>query len=380
MDNPITWYDRIREEHRVLWHPETSSWYVTRFDDVWDLLVSPDLGARAKDTFTKKMTPEQREICSPLIDFISSWPVFSDTPRHTDIHRLLLPAFTQPEVERVIRAVREYVDGGFTTAEWNSEELLDLIVRPACKVALAQFLGMELAEFDKVPLWSRRIIAFAGQTEFNRQVMDEATEALAEFTEFVLSTAGRRRSALSAQLSQAADRGEISDADIVAIYAQMVTGFLQPTMSSLAAAVEALTRSEEYSEYFAQDPDTFISESLRLASPFHFAPRRTLTDIRVGEHVIPADERIVLLLVSANRDPRRFSDPLSFRMDRGRPPHVSFARGRYACLGASMAKQLMTTVLTAILDSRFGPLPALRVDWNVGRGMRMAERLVPAEL
>ncbi|GAA1918658.1 cytochrome P450 [Streptantibioticus ferralitis] len=377
MKNPIDWYDRIREEHRVLWHPETSSWYVTRFEDVWNLLVSPDLGARSKDTFIRKMTPEQREVCAPVIDFIAKWPVFSDPPRHTDIRRLILPAFSAAEVERVTDAVRVELDR-LGSGDRKPSELFEGLVRPACEAALAEFLGMDLREFDQVPAWAAQIMQFAAQTEYHPEVMPRAARALAEFSEFVLTSARKGRSALSAQLDGAISRGDIAASDVVAIYGQMVTGILQPTMSTLATAVELVSRGAEYREYFQSDPGTFVSEAIRLTTPFHFAPRRTLVDVDIDDEVIPAGERIVLLLVSANRDPRRFPDPLSFRMGRGQPPHVAFARGRYACLGAAMTRQLMTVALTAVLEGRSEPLSPLRVVWNVGRGMRAAERFEPA--
>jgi cytochrome P450 len=379
MEDPIAWYDEIRERQRLLWHPESDSWYVTRFDDVWDLLVDGRLGARSTDTFTDKMTAEQRSQCSGLVDFVTRWPVFSDMPRHTDVHRLILPAFGAEEARRILRKVVSHL-AETGNSPGHGAETLYADALDAGKVALTEFLGLFPEELDRLPGWSGKLIAFVGQGEdnFDEQIVAEANHALDEFTEFVSLVCARRGSVLSERLSAAMAAGEFELADAVAVYGQMVTGFLQPTMSALAFSIERLTEHERYRLFFDEDQEAFISESIRLASPFHFAPRRALEDIVLDGQTIPAGDRVVLVLVAANRDGRRFPNPLEFRIDRGRLPHVAFARGRYACLGASLARQVMGAVLTAVRKSAFGELPPLHATWNISWGMRMAEGLAPS--
>jgi cytochrome P450 len=86
-------------------------------------------------------------------------------------------------------------------------------------------------------------------------------------------------------------------------------------------------------------------------------------------HPVEQDARLVLLLVSANRDPRRFPDPLAFRMDRGYPQHIAFGRGRHACLGAAMATKMIQTILTALVEADFDVRPAPKVQWRTEMGI-----------
>src|SRR3569832_100395 len=64
-------------------------------------------------------------------------------------------------------------------------------------------------------------------------------------------------------------------------------------------------------------------------------------DIELHGERIPAGDRVVLLVGSANRDDRTFADP--DRYDLGRPDRelqqlASFGFGRHFCLGASLAR------------------------------------------
>lgn len=374
MSTVVQWYDDIREHHRVMWHPETQSWYVTRFDDIWELLVDNRLGSRSMETFTRRMTDEQAALCTPVLEFISKWPVFSDVPRHTSLHRLILPIFGAAQTRRLADVVRACLERE-VDAGWYGADLLRDAIRPAFEAGLADFLGISRSDLKKVPKWATKLMAFAGRMDYDHQVMTEASVALREFSDFVLTTCVAGHSVLSATMREALNDNSLDRSDVVAVYGQMITGFLQPTLSATSMAVQHLVNDPDGVARFRAAPEVFIEESVRLASPFHYAPRRTLEDIEIDNQVVPADQRIVLLLVSANRDPRQFPEPMEFRMDRGRPPHIAFARGRYACLGAALSRQLIHGVLDAVVARPSAVAPRSTVNWSIGRGMRMAESM-----
>jgi cytochrome P450 len=78
---------------------------------------------------------------------------------------------------------------------------------------------------------------------------------------------------------------------------------------------------------------------------------RTATeDVPRHGRVIPAGGRVVLMLGSANRDPRAFPEPDRYDLDR---PHdtqlASFGVGRHFCLGASLARLEARVTLEELL-------------------------------
>jgi cytochrome P450 len=64
------------------------------------------------------------------------------------------------------------------------------------------------------------------------------------------------------------------------------------------------------------------------------------------------------VLSSANRDPRRFSDPDRFDVHRKEGAHLAFAVGNHFCLGAWFGRHLARVSLEILLDR----LPGLRLD------------------
>lgn len=77
---------------------------------------------------------------------------------------------------------------------------------------------------------------------------------------------------------------------------------------------------------------------------------RTATrDLEIGGATIRAGEVTVLLLVAANRDPRRFADPDRLDVGRTDARQLSFGQGAHFCLGAHPARVEARIALASLL-------------------------------
>jgi cytochrome P450 len=66
-----------------------------------------------------------------------------------------------------------------------------------------------------------------------------------------------------------------------------------------------------------------VEETFRFHSPVGTAIRQTARDGTLDGVTIPEGAMVAAVLTAANRDPRRWSDPDSFRVDRGEGAHAS---------------------------------------------------------
>lgn len=372
--DPLGWFDNARHISPVLWHPETDSWYITRFDDVWRLLLDDRLGARSPEPFLRELGRSQRAAAQPFVEFLSRWPMFLDPPRHTLVRRVMRPAFTPAEVSRVAGIVGKGI--GPIDDVRAGADLMRTLLRPACRTALSALLGISADDFPRLVDWSERLMEFVGRGSIDFALVGEAEKALEELTDLTRRTLTAAASPLAASVGAAVNAGTVDLADAVAIYAQIVTGALEPTVAVLAVAVQRLGGGPAHVAGYRTDPDAFVNEAVRLATPFHLAPRRALQDLDVRGQHISAGSRVVLVLVAANRDPSRFPKPLDFLPDRG-GANVAFGRGRHACLGARITHHTIRPVLDAYL-SRFWPTPPpVAVDWRIGMGMRTPLGITP---
>ena len=101
--------------------------------------------------------------------------------------------------------------------------------------------------------------------------------------------------------------------------------------------------------------DTTIEEMLRWVCPVKNIKRTATRDVTLGERVVRAGDKVLLLYESGNRDESVFPDPDLFDIGRSPNHHLSFGGfGRHYCIGANLARlelrllfeELLTTTVT----------------------------------
>lgn len=123
----------------------------------------------------------------------------------------------------------------------------------------------------------------------------------------------------------------------------------------------------------------FVDEVLRLRPPADRVPRMVTRDVTVGAVTIRKGEIVELGLAAANRDPERFDDPATFRLDRTPNAHLSFGGGVHRCVGAALGKSVMVAAFDALLDIDFHAVqPLYAVRAARGATLRQIEALVIA--
>ncbi|MFI9208621.1 cytochrome P450 [Streptomyces sp. NPDC053253] len=369
--SPLEHFDRLREHEPMAWDARTRSWYVTRYEDVSALLVDSRLGARRVEYCPADLSEAQRDTYWMLMGFVDRWPVFSDPPRHTALRhllrRLFVPAVTQRVTATVAAVVRE------RCRDVQSDRLFADVVRPALQFGLADLLEEDTADLAQLATWASRILSIGSIETYRAEDGEEARKTLAEFGHFVEGRCAVGDGVLATALREGMASGELDLSDATATYAQLVTGALEPSAAAAAVLLQELTRERADRERISANLDDAVTEALRLATPFHLAPRRALSDIPLRGQVMAEGDRVVLVLAAANRDPRRFSDPLDFRLGRQDGLHLAFGRGRHACLGAGLTRGTMEAVVRELIAAEaVGKLPPLQPDWDEGFGARFA--------
>jgi cytochrome P450 len=91
---------------------------------------------------------------------------------------------------------------------------------------------------------------------------------------------------------------------------------------------------------------------LRHQLPLQFVGRTLLVDTEVAGVAMRAGQRVVLLLICANRDELEFDDPERFDAARAIDRHLGFGHGVHVCIGAHVAR-LEGVVLVQELLARF---------------------------
>ena len=149
--------------------------------------------------------------------------------------------------------------------------------------------------------------------------------------------------------------------EIVANTKLMLSGGLQEPRDLIALVLWALlTHPEAHAEVMADRSlvKAAVEETLRWVGPVGTSTRQATQDVELAGVTLPEGALIGAVLSSANRDPRRFTDPDRFDIHRREGAHLAFSTGGHFCLGAWFGRYLTRVAVDAALDR----LPNLRLD------------------
>ena len=150
----------------------------------------------------------------------------------------------------------------------------------------------------------------------------------------------------SALLSAEIDGDRLSDEEIIAFLFLMVVAGNETTTKLLGHALYHLTgHPEQFSAVFTEGSGElvprWIEETLRFDTSSQMVARYLLEDVTLHGRTAPAGSKLLLVLGSANRDDRVFSDPDRYDIFRDKDEVaqlLSFGGGRHFCLGANLAR------------------------------------------
>jgi cytochrome P450 len=386
---PFEWFDHLRADHPVVWHPEPEPnhgfWAVTRYDDLtavhmdWET-YSSEVGAVGLE----ELDAEQREIRRSMLE--------TDPPRHTELRKICSKRFSARGVgkyEDWIREVaRSVLDRALAKGEFDfvSEISRELPIRFLCSIfTVPQEDAPQLIE------WGDQMIANQ-DPDLSAAVVDKVDTEEYRLLPFrsptalkVFAYADRQRDFRLVEpdddvvqaLTVAQSEGVLNEREFHNYFALLMIAGNETTRHTISHGMLALMERPDQLELLREEPDritTATEEILRWATPvFHF--RRTATrDTELRGQEIRAGDKVVTWYISANYDPEVFPDPSTFDVTRTPNDHVTFGPGGpHFCLGAHLAR-LETKILFQELIPRLGSIeligPVERIRSNFVNGIK----------
>ncbi|WP_162907459.1 cytochrome P450 [Allorhizocola rhizosphaerae] len=346
-------YQRLRESEtpvrRVRLRTGIFATVVTRYDDVRELLAD----TRASSDRAHPGYPYYIPV--PQAFRTDSGFLGMDPPAHTVQRRLAVVSgeFTKIRVRALMPRLREIVDGCIDKMIDHGPPV-DLVRMLALRVPLTAVCGiLGIPESDHDFLHDHTDILLGGGSS-----PQERLAAMEEVNAYLQGLVARRerqpRDDLISRMISRYQKEEIYNRrDMVNNLRLMINAGHETTAAMIALGVMTLLDHPDQLDLLMSDPeahaDNAVEELLRFITPADLAMCRVAKkDIYIGGVIVPAGEGIVLLGMSANRDPAMFAEPDRFDITRGSRAHLSFGNGPHHCIGAELARAELNVVFTRL--------------------------------
>ena len=290
--------------------------------------------------------------------------VMRDPPVHTEFRKLVSRGFTPRQVEAVEPKVREFVVERIERLRANGGgDIVTELFKPLPSMVVAHYLGVpeeDRAQFDG---WTQAIVAANAADGGIAGALGTVGDAVGSMMAYFTGLIDRRRTEpeddtishlVSAGVGSGGGAGDTAGTlSVLGFTFTMVTGGNDTTTGLLGGSMPLLHQRPDQRRLLVDDPGLIpgaVDELLRLTSPVQGLARTATRDVTIGDTVIPAGRRVLLLYGSANRDERQYG-PAAGELDVTRCPRniLTFSHGAHHCLGAAAARMQSRVALTELL-------------------------------
>ncbi|HZP30450.1 MAG TPA: cytochrome P450 [Acidimicrobiia bacterium] len=348
--DPYPTYARLREEAPAYYNEQYDFWALSRFDDVNQALLN-------WQTFSNTRS-DILDIIKAGVELPPGVILFEDPPLHTMHRGLMSRVFTPRRMAALEDQVREFCvrcldplvgSGGFD------------IVAELASVMPMRVIGMLLGipESDQVAVRDKTDANLRTEPGKPMDVKEEEVANGDMFSEYVEWRAEHPADDLMTQLLNAEFEDEHGETrrltrQEVLTYTAVIAGAGNETTGRLIGwLAKVLAEHPDQRRAVVEDRSLLpnvIDETLRFEPTGHATARSVMVDVEYHGVTVPAGSPILLLIASANRDPRRYADPDVYDIRRDDVQHLTFGYGLHYCLGASLARLEGRVALDELLN------------------------------
>ena len=340
----LPWLARMRAEAPV-WADEQGTWHVFRHADAQAILADP---RRFSSDFGRAM---------PFLgeDKLSANLSWADPPRHRPLRQLVNHAFTPAAVLGLRGCLTDVATELVAALAGGEFDLVEALAYPLPITAIAQLLGIDPADrafFRECADRSLGLRVEPGTSQAELAAM--VNEATKDLDGYLTEQVRHRRARPGDDLLTALIAGELNDGQVAAFATTLLTAGYVTTTLLIGNALLCLRDNPDVARELRADRTLIpgaIEEVLRIRSSVVRAHRLTTEEVVVAGATIPANTLVMVWLLSANNDERRFTEPERFdpRRDAGR--HIAFGHGIHFCLGAPLVRLETEIALNLLFDA-----------------------------
>ncbi|MGP4074274.1 cytochrome P450 family protein [Halobacillus sp. K22] len=338
-----SFYQHLRLNHPVFpMSKETSntSWIITKYDHVKELLKSPSFIKDQKKLFSQSSREDMNE---EELNIFQNMMLDVDPPDHTRLRKLVQPYFNPKTIKQMEPRIIEIAQELLSEMKHSKEpiDLIDDYAFPLPIIVISELLGVPVEDRNKFRKWSNTIVAASdnGAVDFQEDV-EAFTAYLTRL--FEIRKAEPKEDLISYLLQTMEEEEQLTTTELYSMVVLLIIAGHETTVNLISNTMFALFEHPNQLSKIQLDRTLIpsaIEEGLRYYSPVDFSTARWAeSDMELHGQSIRRGDLVLASISSANRDEEKFNNAHQFDVTRNKNAHVAFGFGIHFCLGAPLAR------------------------------------------
>lgn len=366
LENPYPLYAALREQEEITFSPELNAWLIARYDDVRSILARPDIFSSRDFTTFMKLSPAAIDV------LMQGYPltlvaITSDGEEHRRLrepHVRGLSAASVKEREPAVRALAQRLVDAFI--DNGHADLIAQFAYPLTVETILSVLGIPNDRMEDVMQWSHDMADLAFGTMRSDEHQVTCAQGYVAFQHYMAELIAQRRAnpqndELDAMMHyQVAGAEPLSDAELINEAAGFLAAGHRSSLDGCGNTFAMVLQNPSLWQKLREQTElipAFVEEMLRYESPVQTLFRIVTQEVEVAGVTLPEGARVVLLLGSANRDEKHFSQPHACDAERTPNHHIAFGHGVHFCIGAPLGRLELRVALETLAQR----LPTVRL-------------------
>lgn len=367
IENWYPTYDLLRSECPVYHVPNTQTYFLTRYEDICQVLRNTELFRRGAGKSRPLIA--DKEALGYFAE--NGWPkrtvLGSNPPDHRRYRDMVDHFFSvngaKKQTKLITEIANELIDGWVDDGE---VEYVSQFAELLPSMVITVMMGFPLEDLAQLKIWSEAWVApFSFQLDVDQQ--REVSRLMVDFQHYIHShIEDRRRNPredpledvisylVSTPVHLTSGTRDLTDAEIINMVDHLYIGGNETTTFALTSGLWLLVENPKLQSELSNNPErirTFVEEVLRLESPTQGMDRHAAEDTEINGVEIPKGSHVHMRYGAANRDDRQFACPADLDLERtNSSKHLAFSIGETHCPGAGLTRLEQNIATRLILE------------------------------
>jgi cytochrome P450 len=346
LKDPFALYETMRIENPVHWDEEKNVWEVYSYSGCKSILSSPF-------AYVHSIDPKKDQDLNNFASIMKSQFVRLSNGANHEIARYTASLLFNNIKDIEIKNIADQLmlnEPNASAIDW-----VDVICKKLPVIAVLKCFGFSNPDCDMIMRNVEQLVNIMLPNKTPEQAirLNEAAKEIFQITEKHLLESGLYDPIINTLSKQFPNENVVSWCVSNLIGLSIIQGYdgnrglLSNSMFQILKHANSMTPQIKNKSYLKKS----VIETLRYDPPVHNTRRKASEDIFIDKQVIKKDEEILVVLAAANRDPKQFSNPNHFDIERKtNVEHLTFGFGRHACMASEFAANLAIETLAYFFE------------------------------